>query len=80
MPVYAIPRLAQSLSPVLKKRMQGKSCFNFTTIDAQQAKELSALTRSGLEAFSDVPLPWAPPPSERTRQARGERAVRRLRR
>src|SRR5213592_567249 len=33
-PVYACPRLVDELSPMLRKRMQGKSCFNFTTIDA----------------------------------------------
>ena len=59
MPVYAAPRLVQSLSPDLKKRMHGLSCFNFTTIDPNQVKELSRLTRVGIEAFRDVPLPWA---------------------
>ena len=60
MPVYAAPRLAQSLSPALKKRMHGLSCFNFTTIEADQVTELSALTKKGIEAFRDVELPWAP--------------------
>lgn len=59
MPVYAAPRLVQSLSPELKKRMHGLSCFNFTTIDPDQTKELSRLTKAGIEAFRDVPLPWA---------------------
>lgn len=60
MPVYAAPRLVQSLSPGLKKRMHGLSCFNFTTIDPDHVKELSRLTKAGIEAFRDVPLPWAP--------------------
>lgn len=60
MPVYAAPRLVQSLSPELKKRMHGLSCFNFVTVDAVQAQELSAVTKKGIEAFRDVPLPWAP--------------------
>ena len=59
MPVYAAPRLVRSLSPVLKKRMHGLSCFNFTTIDSNQIKELSRVTKAGIEAFRDVPLPWA---------------------
>jgi hypothetical protein len=59
MPVYAAPRLVQSLSPELKKRMHGLSCFNFTTIDPDQVKELSKLTKAGIDAFRDVPLPWA---------------------
>ena len=29
MSVYACPDLLKSMSPELKKRMQGKSCFNF---------------------------------------------------
>ena len=60
MPVYAAPRLVHSLSPGLKKRMQGKSCFNFTRIDADQRNELAALTQRGIHAFRDIPLPWAP--------------------
>ena len=53
MPIYAAPRLARSLSPGLKKRMHGQSCFNFTTIDAAHVRELSALTKAGIEAFRD---------------------------
>jgi hypothetical protein len=60
MPVYAATQLTRSLSPGLRKRMHGLSCFNFTTIDADHVRELSALTRAGIEAFRDVPLPWAP--------------------
>src|SRR5207244_11114176 len=32
MPVYMCPDLVKTLSPALKRRMQGKACFNFTTI------------------------------------------------
>lgn len=59
MPVYAAPELLKPVSPALKKRMQGKACFNFKTIDRAQVKELSALTRSGIKAFEQVKLPWA---------------------
>ena len=59
MPVYAAPELLQSLSPALRKRMQGKSCFNFKTIDREQVKELAHLTQTGLETFEKVKLPWA---------------------
>ena len=31
MPLYMCPALATSISPALKKRMQGKTCFNFKT-------------------------------------------------
>ena len=70
MPVYAAPRLVQSLSPELKKRMHGLSCFNFTTIDPDQVKELSRLTKAGIEAFRDVPLPWATEQKRRAVKAR----------
>src|SRR5438874_1014183 len=44
MPVYARPELLKTLSPDLRKRMQGKSCFNFTRIDPAHLDELAALT------------------------------------
>ena len=31
--VYTTPGDAQTISPDLKKRMQGKACFNFTAVD-----------------------------------------------
>ena len=33
MPVYMFPDLLEGISPALKKRMQGKSCFNFKQVD-----------------------------------------------
>jgi len=36
--------------------MQGKSCFNFTTIDTAQLKELDALTKQGLAAMTTATL------------------------
>lgn len=58
MPVYAVPALLTGMSPALRKRMQGKSCFNFTTIAPEHAKELGALTKAGIAAFKHVKLPW----------------------
>src|SRR5881394_1698278 len=58
MPVYAFPDLIAGLSPELKKRMQGKSCFNFKSIEPAVAKELERLTRVGIERFRKVELPW----------------------
>jgi hypothetical protein len=52
MPVYAFPDLLAGLSPELKKRMQGKSCFNFTTVDEKLFKELAKLTRAGFAKFT----------------------------
>ena len=53
MPVYASPELQKSISPELKKRMQGKSCFNFKTPDEKLFKELGKLTKAGFEKFHD---------------------------
>ncbi len=43
--IYVYPELLNGLSPELKKRMQGKSCFNFTSIDEELMEELEDLTR-----------------------------------
>jgi hypothetical protein len=51
MAVYAFPDLLDGLSPELKKRMQGKSCFNFKTVDRSLFKELGALTKRGYQRF-----------------------------
>jgi hypothetical protein len=51
MPVYLNPRLLEGISPELRKRMQGKSCFNFSTADASLLAELAALTRAGFEDY-----------------------------
>jgi hypothetical protein len=49
MPVYVFPDLLKGISPTLKKRMQGKSCFNFTTIDEEMLSELALLTQRVVE-------------------------------
>lgn len=51
MPVYMFPDLLKNISPGLKKRMQGKSCFNFKKIETQLFDELSQLTKQGFERF-----------------------------
>ena len=53
MSVYASPDLLKSMSPELKKRMQGKSCFNFKEVDVKLFKELKQLTKAGAAKFSD---------------------------
>jgi hypothetical protein len=45
MPIYA--GMSKDMSPELKKRMQGKACFNFTAVDAKLFTELRALTKKG---------------------------------
>ncbi len=56
MPVYACPELLGGISPELKKRMQGKSCFNFTHADERLFKELDELTQLGYERFKEKGL------------------------
>lgn len=51
MPVYMYPELAQGVSPGLKKRMQGKSCFNFKKAEPALFQELAGLTKKGAEKF-----------------------------
>ena len=54
MPVYALPELQAGMSPKLQKRMQGKACFNFTTIDEELFAELAEVTRSGIKAYREA--------------------------
>jgi hypothetical protein len=61
MPIYADPGLRDSLSPALRKRMQGKGCFNFTTVEPAQARELSAVIKKGIAGFKNLQLPWVRP-------------------
>jgi hypothetical protein len=53
MPVYASSELMKGVSAELRKRMQGKSCFNFKTVDKPLFRELSELTRAGAKKFGD---------------------------
>jgi len=53
MPVYMYPELLDDISPELKKRMQGKSCFNFKKVDPELFAELAVLTRRGAEKFRE---------------------------
>lgn len=48
MPIYMFPDLSQRMSPKLKARMQGKSCFNFKIADEALFEELDRLTTEGL--------------------------------
>lgn len=56
MPVSVLPPLLADISPALKKRRQGKACFNFTEIDEPLFAELSDHTTRGLAAFAKVSL------------------------
>ena len=54
MPVYAFPDLLSTVSPELRKRMQGKSCFNFSRVDEGLLSELESLTGRGIERFREL--------------------------
>ena len=56
MGVYARPDLLKGMSKELKARMQGKSCFNFKTVDPVLFAELEDLTVRGFDAFRDAPF------------------------
>jgi hypothetical protein len=53
MPVYVRPALLGSISPGLRKRMQGKSCFNFAAVEPALFQELAALTMAGYESYRE---------------------------
>jgi hypothetical protein len=53
MPVYMYPELLIEVSSELKKHMQGKSCFNFKTVEPTLFEELATLTRKGAEKFRE---------------------------
>jgi len=54
MSVYAQPDLMASMSPALKRRMQGKSCFNFATLDEALLAELEELTERVLPGHAAI--------------------------
>jgi hypothetical protein len=56
MGVYARPDLLKGVSKELKARMQGKSCFNFTSADPVLFAELENLTIRGFDAFRNAPF------------------------
>ncbi|MDO8484805.1 MAG: hypothetical protein Q7S35_07655 [Candidatus Limnocylindrales bacterium] len=51
MSVYGCPDLLETMSPELRRRMQGKACFNFTSVDESLFAELARITEAGFERF-----------------------------
>jgi hypothetical protein len=45
--LFMFPELSNTISPGLRKTMQGQSCFNFTEVDQECLQELEKLTRAG---------------------------------
>lgn len=50
--MYMAPDLLEAMSPELRRRMQGKSCFNFTKVDDELFDELSAVTARGRDLYA----------------------------
>jgi hypothetical protein len=53
MPVYTEPSLLDGASPELRRRMQGKSCFNFTRVDEDLFDELDRVTGRGRAQYAE---------------------------
>jgi hypothetical protein len=56
MPVYMFPDLLQDITPELRTRMQGKSCFNFTSARPELFQELAQLTQQGYDRLKEEKL------------------------
>jgi hypothetical protein len=55
MGVYARPDLLKGISKKLMARMQGKGCFNFSSVDDVLFAELESLTVRAFDAFRRLP-------------------------
>lgn len=54
MPIYMSPTLTRTISPALKKRMQGKSCFNFKAEpEPELIADLTQLTKSSINEWAE---------------------------
>ncbi len=54
MPLYMCPALTDTISPALKRRMQGKTCFNFKNDpEAELIGELRRLTEAGVREWKE---------------------------
>ena len=51
MPVYVDVSLLENISDPLRKRMQGKSCFNFKIIEKELFSELALLTEASYQSY-----------------------------
>ena len=49
--LYFNPAAIKAIPPALRKRMQGKACFNFTAVDEECFAELGHLTGDGLKIY-----------------------------
>lgn len=54
MALYCFPEMKKSISPELKRRMQGKQCFNFVETDPSLFAELTELAAEGARRFREI--------------------------
>lgn len=53
-PIYMCPKLVKSISPGLKKRMQGKACFNFKNPPERElVSDLKRLTDEAIKQWRE---------------------------
>ncbi len=76
MAVYGEPAMIGTMSPALRKRMQGKSCFNFTSVDDELFAELATLTQACLDITGGDPAWGVAKRAERKAMATDERLAR----
>ena len=53
-PVYMFPALLKGISPELKKRMQGKTCWNFKKVEEPLFADLGGLVEASFQRFAEV--------------------------
>lgn len=54
LPLYMCPELNKKVAPALKKRMQGKACFNFKSAPEQALlTELATLTAASIDLWKE---------------------------
>jgi len=54
--LYMFPELSGTISPGLRKTMQGQSCFNFTELGPESLQELEKMTRASFLALKSKAL------------------------
>jgi|SRR5271157_770464 len=52
-PVYMFPNLLKGISPELKKRMQGKTCWNFKKPEEALFAELEGIVKASFQRFAE---------------------------
>jgi hypothetical protein len=53
-PVYMFPDLLKGISPELKKRMQGKTCWNFKKAEEALFEELGGIVKASFQRFAEL--------------------------